>query len=132
MTIVERMRAELPQAMKARDAVKTGFLRYWIAQLTLGSGAEMPDADAIRKMRGILKEAKAGPTSFSAEELELLRHWVPQSMSREQIAEKLGPLIDQIKQAPNEGRAMGIAMKGLAGEPIDSEDVKAVVASLRA
>ena len=42
MTIVERMRAQLTQAMKARDAVKTGFLRYWIAQLTLGVGPSSP------------------------------------------------------------------------------------------
>jgi hypothetical protein len=36
--------------MKARDSVKTNFLRYWIAQLTLGTGAEVADADAIKKM----------------------------------------------------------------------------------
>jgi hypothetical protein len=31
MSIVQRMRAQLTQSMKARDAVRTGFLRYWIA-----------------------------------------------------------------------------------------------------
>ena len=54
------MRSQLTEAMKARDAVRTGFLRYWIAQLTLATGAEMSDADAIKKMRGVLKEAKSG------------------------------------------------------------------------
>ena len=37
MSIVQRI-TELTAAMKARDAIKTNFLRYWIAQLTLGSG----------------------------------------------------------------------------------------------
>ena len=117
--------------MKTRDAVKTGFLRYWIAQLTLATGAEVADEEAVKKMRGILKEAKAGPTSFSAGELALIREWIPQSLSPEQIAEALAALGNQIKAAPKDGMAMGIAMKALAGQPVDSDDVKAVVTALR-
>jgi uncharacterized protein len=131
MTIAQRMRAQLTEAMRSRDTVKTGFLRYWIAQLTLGTGAEMPDAEAIKKMRGVLKEAKAGPTSFSAEELTLLRQWVPATLSLEQIEEALGPVAAQIKAAPKEGMAMGIAMKALAGQQVDSDDVRAVIMALR-
>jgi uncharacterized protein YqeY len=130
-SIVQRMRAQLPEAMKARDAVRTGFLRYWIAQLTLGTGAEMSDADAVKKMRGVLKEAKAGTTTFTPEELALIRDWVPATLTAEQIAEKLAPAADPIKAAPKDGMAMGIAMKALAGEPVDSDDVKAAVASMR-
>ena len=131
MTIVQRMRAQLTEAMKARDAVKTGFLRYWIAQLTLGSGAEVAEADAIKKMRGVLKEAKAGPTTFSPAEIELIKEWVPPTLTPEQIAEALVVVRDQIKAAPKDGMAMGIAMKALAGQPVESDDVKAAVASLR-
>ena len=131
MTIVERMRAQLREAMKARDAVKTGFLRYWIAQLTLATGAEVADADAVKKMRGILREAKAGPTTFSEAEIALLREWVPPTLGPEQIAAALVSVTDQIKAAPKEGMAMGIAMKALAGQQVESDDVKAAVASLR-
>jgi uncharacterized protein YqeY len=131
MTIVQRMRAQLADSMKARDSVKTNFLRYWIAQLTLGTGAEVADADAIKKMRGILKEAKAGPTSFSEAELALIREWVPPTLSLEQIEAALAPVADQIKNAPKDGMAMGIAMKTLAGQPVDSDDVKQAIAALR-
>ena len=131
MTIVQRMRAQLAESMKARDSVKTNFLRYWIAQLTLGTGAEVADADAIKKMRGILKEAKAGPTSFSEAELALIREWVPPTLSLEQIEAALAPVADQIKAAPKDGMAMGIAMKTLAGQPVDSDDVKQAIAALR-
>jgi uncharacterized protein len=131
MTIVERMRVQLREAMKTRDVVKTGFLRYWIAQLTLATGAEVADADAIKKMRGILREAKAGPTTFSEEELALLREWVPPTLGPEQIAAALASVRDQIKAAPKEGMAMGIATKALAGQQVESDDVKAAVASLR-
>jgi uncharacterized protein len=131
MTIAQKMRAQLKDAMKTRDALKTGFLRYWIAQLTLSTGAEVDDAEAIKKMRGIIREAKAGQTTFSAEELELLREWVPPTLSAEQVRAALNSVADQIKAAPKDGMAMGIAMKALAGQPVESDDVKAAVASLR-
>ena len=131
MTIVQRMRAQLTEAMKARDAVRTRFLRYWIAQLTLASGAEASDADAVKKMRGVLKEAKAGQTSFTPEELGLIQEWLPPTLGRDQLREALAPVADQIKAAPKDGVAMGVAMKALAGQEVDSDDVRAVVASLR-
>ena len=131
MTIVERMRAELTQAMKARDTVKTGFLRYWIAQLTMGSGIEVPEPEAYKKMRAVLKEARSGPTTFSPAEIALIKEWVPATLTPEQIAEALVVVRDQIKAAPKDGMAMGIAMKALSGQPVESEDVKAAVASLR-
>ena len=131
MTVVERMRAQLKEAMKARDAVRTGFLRYWIAQLTLGTGEEVPEDQAIKKMRGVQKEAKAGQTAFSAEEIALIGEWVPASLGREQITEALAPVADAIRAAPKEGMAVGIAMKALAGQPVDSDDVRAAVSDLR-
>jgi uncharacterized protein YqeY len=131
MSIVERMRAQLADAMRARDTVRLGFLRYWIAQLTLGTGAEMSESDAIKKMRGVLKEAKSGMTTFTPEELALLRDWVPATLTADQIKEALTPVAEQIKAAPKEGMAMGIAMKSLAGQPVDSDDVKAAIGALR-
>ncbi|MHB1556788.1 MAG: GatB/YqeY domain-containing protein [Isosphaeraceae bacterium] len=130
-SIVARMRARLPEAMRARDSQRLGFLRYWIAQLTLGTGAEMSDADAIKKMRGVLKEARSGVTTFSPEEIALIREWVPATLTPEQIAERLAPLANPIKAAPKEGMAMGIAMKALGGEPVESDDVKAAIAAIR-
>jgi len=131
MTIVQRMRAQLTEAMKARDTVRTGFLRYWIAQFTTGTGAEVSDSDAIKKMRGILREAKSGPTTFSPEELALIREWVPLALTSDQIVAALAPVSEQIKAAPKEGMAMGIAMKALAGQPVESDDVKAAIAAIR-
>jgi uncharacterized protein YqeY len=131
MSIIARMRAQLTEAMKARDTVRTNFLRYWIAQLTLGTGAEMEEADAIKKMRGVLKEAKSGLTTFSPAELALIREWVPPTLSPEQITAALAPVAEQIKAVPKEGMAMGIAMKTLAGQQVESDDVKAAIAAIR-
>src|SRR3954469_23168193 len=113
MTIVQKMREHLRESMKARDAVRTNFLRYWIAQLTLGTGAEVDDADAVKKMRGVLKEAKTGQTTWSPEEVALIQEWLPPTLTPQQIAEALGAVRDQIKAAPKDGMAMGVAMKAL-------------------
>lgn len=131
MSIVAQMRTQLKDSMKARDAVRTNFLRYWIAQLTTGTGEEVADEQAIKKMRAMLKEARGGQTSFSPEEVTLLEEWVPPTLDRFQIAQELAPVADQIKVAPKDGQAMGIAMKSLAGKPVEADDVKAVIAELR-
>ena len=132
MTIVPKMRAPLKESMKARDAVRTNALRYGIAQFTLGTGAEVSDADAVKKMRGVLKEAKAGQATFSPEEIALIQEWVAASLAPDQIAEALAPGRVHIKAAPKDGMAMGLAMKARAGQPDESDDVKAAVAALRA
>lgn len=131
MTIVQTMRSQLAPAMKARDAAKTAFLRYWIAQFTLGTGEEVSDAEAVKKMRAVLKEAKSGATTFTDEELEMLREWVPASLTVDQIQAELEPVADQIKAAPKDGAAIGVAMKTLAGKPVESDDVRAVVQAIR-
>ncbi len=131
MTIVQRMRERLRESMKARDAVQTQFLRYWIAGLTLGDGSEVADPEAVKKMRSVLKEAKAGQTTFLPEELELIKEWVPPTLSPEQVERALAPVAEQIRGAAKEGMAMGIAMKALAGQPVESEDVKAAITILR-
>lgn len=131
MTIVQRMRQQLKDAMKARDTLRLSVLRYWIAQLTLATGEELSDADAVKKMRSVLKEAKGGQTTFSPDEIALIQEWVPGSLSPDAIAEALAPVADAIKAAPKDGMAMGLAMKALAGQQVESDDVKAVVAGLR-
>jgi uncharacterized protein len=132
MSIVLRMRDQLRAAMKARDTVKLTFLRYWIAGLTLGTGEEMTDEAAIKKMRGVLKEAQTGQSTFTAEEIALLREWLPALLDRDGIRAALATAAEAIRSAPKEGMAMGAAMKALAGQPVDSDDVKAVVAEIRA
>lgn len=131
MTIVQRMRSQLKDSMKARDAVRTNFLRYWIAQLTTGAGEEVPDDQAVKRMRGVQKEAKSGQTTFSPEEVALIDEWVPANLDREQVTAVLASVAEQIQAAPKDGMAMGIAMKALAGQPVDTDDVKAVVAEIR-
>ena len=131
MTIVQRMRDQLRAAMKARDALRLSVLRYWIAQLTLGTGEEVSDEVAIKKMRGVLKEAQSGQTTFQPEELDILKEWVPATLDRDQVRVALVDQADTIRSAPKEGMAIGVAMKALTGQAVDSDDVRAVVGEIR-
>ena len=80
----------------------------------------------------MLKEAQTGRTTFTPEELTLIREWVLATLGRDQIQEILAPHADAIRSAPKEGQAMGAAMKALAGQAVDSDNVKAVITTLRA
>jgi len=131
MTIVRRMREQLRAAMKARDAVRLAALRYWIAGLTLGTGEELPDDQAIGKMRGVLKEAQSGRVTFTPEELDFIREWVPASVGLDEVRAALGPAAEAIRSAPKEGMAIGLAMKAMAGRPVEAADVRAAVAEIR-
>ena len=123
---------EFEQALFLQNAEGVALKGVRIAQLTLGTGAEMADADAVKKMRGVLKEARTGQTTFTPEEIVLIQDWVPASWTAEQITEALHPVRDAIKSAPKDAMALGVAMKALAGQPVESDDVKAVVATIRA
>ena len=63
--------------MKARDTVRTGFLRYWIAPVDPGHRRRDVRRRRRQEDRGVLKEAKSGMTTFTPEELALIRDWVP-------------------------------------------------------
>ena len=84
--------------------------------MTLGTGAEMSEADAIKKMRGVLKEAKSGDDDLQSRRgrPDPANGSLP-SLTPDQIDEALAPVAEQIKAAPKEGMAMGIAMKTLGG-----------------
>lgn len=131
MTIASRMRGALKDSMKARDAVRTNVLRYWIAQLTAGTGEELPDAEAEKKMRGVLKEAKSGQTTWKPEELAVIAEWLPANLDPDAIRAALASQAEAIRAAPKEGMAIGLAMKALAGQPVDSDDVRAAVTAIR-
>jgi uncharacterized protein YqeY len=103
MTVVQRMRDQLKTSMKARDTVRTNFLRYWIAQFTLGDGTEVTDEQAVKRLRGVVKEAQSGVTSFTPEELKLIAEWLPAQLARDQVQEALAGVADAIKAAPKDG-----------------------------
>ncbi len=67
------------------------------------------------------------------QEIAILESLLPKTLSPEQIAEELAPVVEQIRAAGNDGQATGVAMKHLkaSGALVDGKDVAAAVRQLR-
>ena len=67
------------------------------------------------------------------QEIEILGSYLPKSLSPDEIAAALAPVLEQIKAAGNDGQATGIAMKQLksVGAVVNGKDVGAAIKALR-
>lgn len=136
--IVDTIKANLREAMRANDAHAKNLYRFLLGQFDREPTQPVPDERAIKIMRGFLTEATENPqgTSFTPEEVALLKQLVPASLDPAQTRQFLETqgLVDAIRAAPKEGQAMGVAMKAFsaAGQTVDSATVKTVVAEIRA
>lgn len=147
----EKIRKELTEAMKAKDAIKVSVLRGLISAFTneLVAKGKKPDEkisdeDAVAVIKRGVKQRKDSIEQFEKggrsdladkekAELAILETYLPQMMSREEIEKvvkemitKMGP-VDKTKS----GQFVGAVMKELKGGA-DGSDVKAVVDSLLA
>jgi uncharacterized protein len=68
------------------------------------------------------------------EENVALERFLPRTLSVAEIVSALASVAEQIKAAPNQGPAMGVAMKVLkaSGAEVNSADVTQAIAQLRA
>lgn len=147
--MLNKIREELKESMKARDALKTSVLRGLIAAFTneLVAKGKKPDEaisddDALMVIKRAVKQRKDSIEQFrkgaredlaekEEAELKILETYLPAQMPREQIEkiarelkEKMG-VTDKSKM----GQFMGAVMKELKGQA-DGAVVKEVVESL--
>ena len=149
MTIHEKIKQEIPAAMKARDEDGLRFARNLVAAFTNDLVARkkkpsdmLTDEEALAVVARLAKQRKESIEQFKAgerpdlvgpeeKELAYLQALLPQMMSKEEIRkiaeakkEELG-ITDKSKM----GMFMGAVMKELKGKA-DGGDVKEVVESL--
>lgn len=146
MTIQEKIKSDMVQAMKDKDSVKVNVLRGLISAFTnelvakkLKPDEGLPDQDAtavimraVKQRKDSIEQFKAGGREDLVEaeniELKIVEQYAPKLMSRDEIRkiaegikEKLN-ITDKSKM----GMLMGSLMKELKGQA-DGGDVKAVV-----
>jgi|SRR5690606_15401559 len=140
MPLAQEIKAAMFAAMKAKNITEKEILRVALGEIT--KTGDEPDDTAVQNiLRKIIKSNREAQTASSDAEVKAkldteittLEKFLPQSLSAEQIRELLGPVADQIKAAPAQGQAMGIAMKTLkaAGAEVNAPDVAAAVGALR-
>lgn len=140
MSLAADLKKAMFAAMKAKNTAEKEILRVALGEITK-TGDEPNDSEVQAILRKIIKSNREALAATESEtqkeqleaEIAVLERYLPQTLSVEQIKEALSGVADQIKAAPNQGPAMGIAMKALkaAGAEADAPDVAKAVGQIR-
>jgi uncharacterized protein YqeY len=141
MTLLERVDADLKEAMRAKDSLRLGVLRMLKSALKYGAiekvGAEgdLSDADAVQVIRKQVKQRQDSIESFEkggrpelAEkekaELTILNSYLPQQMSAEELAKLVRETIAEVGATSK--AQMGTVMKALQAKVAGRADGRAL------
>jgi uncharacterized protein YqeY len=138
--LIDDIKSAMMSAMKARNTTEKEILRTCIGEVT-GTGEAADDARVQGVLRKMIKNndetlkvaTDADQRATLEAEIVILRRYLPQSLSLEQILAALAPVAEAIRSAGGTGQATGIAMKHLksAGLEAAGKDVTLAVEQLR-
>ncbi|HYY35441.1 MAG TPA: GatB/YqeY domain-containing protein [Candidatus Binatia bacterium] len=146
MTLIERVDADLKEAMRAKDTTKLGVLRMlksalkYAAIAKSNAEAELSDAEAAQVIRKQARQRQDSIESFGKagrselvekekEELSILNEYLPQPMSADEISKVVR---ETIAEAGATSRAqMGAVMKALQAKVAGRVDGKALSAEVQ-
>ncbi len=145
MSLAAEIKKAMFSAMKAKNNVEKEILRVALGEIdTAASRAEdenLTDAEIQAILKKLIKSNReAHDASPNAEtkatllqEISTLERFLPKALSVDQILALLSPVSEQIKAAPNQGPAMGLAMKTLkaSGAEVNAPDVAKAVGTIR-
>ena len=139
MTLLERVDADLKDAMRAKNATKLGVLRMLKAALKnaaiekSGAEAALDDAETIQVIRKQTKQRQDSIESFEKggraelaakekEELSILNSYLPQAMSADELAKIVRETITEVGATSKV--QMGAVMKALQAKVAGRADGK--------
>ena len=143
MRLEQKVMGDLKAAMKAKDqpalrtirAIKAAIL----IQKTDGSGKELTEEMEIKMIQKMAKQRQDSLDIFvkqnredlavtEREELEVLKRYLPEQMSEEELKEVIASIISQTGAAgmKDMGKVMGMASKQLAGKA-DGKTISTIV-----
>lgn len=128
MTLQQRVDSDLKKAMRAKDATKLGVLRMLKSALKYAAiaksdaEAELSDAEAVQVIRKQAKQRQDSIESFEKggraelaekekEELAILKTYLPQGMSPDELAKVVRETIAELGATSK--AQMGAVMKAL-------------------
>ena len=142
--LIDQIKARMFQAIKAGATVEKEILRVAMGEITTEAarpGRTGSDEETLAILRKLVKSneetlastTEADKRAVLQQEIEILGSYLPKSLSPDEIAIALAPVLDQIKAAGNDGQATGIAMKQLKsmGAVVNGKDVGAAIKELR-
>lgn len=132
MSLEERIQKDMVQAMKAKDSDKLRALRAIKSEILLaktdGSGKPMDESREISIVQKMIKSrqesldiyAKEGRDDLAEKEkaeIEHIRAYLPEQLSRDEIARRVDAIIDKLNATSMKdmGKVMGVAQQELGG-----------------
>lgn len=144
MALLETIKKQVIDAMKAKDAIAKDVLRVAQGDIELAqtrTGKDLSDDEAQKIVRKLIKSNQetlaANPDDATAEklnkEITILEALLPRTLGVDEIVAALAPVEGDIKAAGNDGQATGVAMKHLKpqGLAVEGKDVSAAVRQIR-
>ncbi len=142
MTLVQTVDTDFKEAMKAKEEVRLSTLRMLRSALKnkqIDLQHELTDQEAMAVIKTMMKQYQdalndfmnAGRTDLAdrqQKELDILATYLPPALSREELEAIVKDAV-QSSGVTDAGKAMGIAMKAVAGRA-DGTDVRAIVEAL--
>ena len=139
MTLSQRIDLDLTNAMRSRDEMRLAVLRMLKAALKytatekFGAEGELDDADSIQVICKQIKQRqdsiehfeKGGRTELAAKEkgeVEILRQYLPQAMSAEEVSAIVRQTI--VETGATSKAQMGVVMKALGPKVAGRADGK--------
>ncbi len=131
MALKERLTNDMKSALRNRETVRLGLIRMIRAQIKnreIAKGNELPDEDVVEVVSSLIKSRREALefavkgdrrdlVSQAEEELEILKSYLPDQLSEEEVRSMVREAIDQSGAAgPRDlGRIMGAVMPRVKG-----------------
>ena len=141
--MINEIKQQMVAAMRAKDSFRSQVLKlvYGELQAEETRNSSISDETCIKIIRKMAKNNEetiqlrpdAENVAELKAEIEIYESLLPRRLSVEEIVALLQPVAEQIKAMPNQGPAMGVAMKTIkqGGHMTESADVAKAVALVR-
>ena len=142
--LLDEIKAQMFQAMKAGDVVRKEILRVAVGEITTEAarpGRKGDDEESQAILRKLIKsteetlvsETDAEKRAVLERERTVLAEFLPKSLDVAAIVEALAAVHQAIRDAGNDGQATGVAMKELKskGAVVNGKDVALAVRQVR-
>lgn len=132
MTLQERIKADLTQAIRDRDEVRKNTIRVVLGEMGRGTEKVIADDDVVRILKKLIKsekevlerQGKSEPSAF----IEIIEQYLPQMADETEIISWIQSNID-LSAYKNNMQAMAPIMKHF-GSRADGSTVKKILQAL--
>jgi len=142
--LLDDIKARMFKAMKAGDTLEKEILRVAVGEITTEAareGRQGSDEEAQAILRKLVKSNEETLVTLApgekhdalTRENQILRDFLPKSLSEDEVVAALASLTEQLRAAGNDGQATGIAMKHLkaSGALVEGKVVTKAVQRVR-